>query len=902
MISFPEKLETILQKDKKLYALFMGFVAPFSDILEDNRHYFFPEYTDHGIKHIEDTLQYAENLIADETFSHLTTLEVGIMLLSVVLHDIGMHTNAEMFRNMIEGKYDNLVDLLPDGKTWKELWNAFLYDSQYWGEEKKKNVFGNPSYSILTPDLSDLQGLTEYDKKLIGEFIRTHHCRIAHEIALNGYIGRETIRFGSSGNDYEDYFKIAGIVARSHGMNVRDTFDYLDREFGDNKTPFGIHVVYLMILIRLADYLQIDSSRTNQSLLLINTLNSPYSKQEHKTHRSIKNVQFSNTDKEKILIHARPNDALTYVKIERLVQDIQKEFDRSWAILGEVYIDNHYRLSYRRITTNISNSSYKDGLTYVPQRFGFSYNNDLFKLLIAPLYGDDPSYGVRELVQNAVDACRLCMRDLTDAEPHVIVEVDSKRSLFTITDKGKGMNLYEIKNYFLTIGSSFNDNIDWKKARDHGHIFRTGRFGIGILAAFLLGPNITVITRKRNEDTGYHFTASLHDRFIQIDKVKDAEYGTKIMIQCSADCLAKLRESNGNEWFNWYIGEKPTVVYYYDGVPREVKRNLDGYQELIHSSNRFGTVYWKPNRIFQSLSELYCNGFFVSWYSNKSRFSLPGFSGFDLIRIPNLQITDTYNQLPLNLQRNDIDAKVSYDFEPELAREVFVDMMCQMVASDVRRFSLNEVQIHANGFSLQSGYIRNCVREKRVITLNLHGIRGYSRWSHPNPIPFATSLKDSNCFIAFAEDESNAKIDNLLMFSRRITRRMSDKKLEEMFRYEMGDACFAISDDRTLWKELSRFNQFLIPYKGWRIYSHSSSIQLLKKIIDNLEDYAIQSIWVEEHQKSVNPETILDELFAKYMNGDPIIPFEINERKQKFPLLFQDYSNIIEKYNRYAVL
>lgn len=867
IISLPEKLDAILQRDQNVSMQIFSTIAPFSDILKKNDLVFFPEFTDHGIVHIEKTLQYVENLIAEETFRHMSATEVGVMVLSVVLHDIGMHTNAEMFKSMIDGKYDNLASIFCEGKTWKELWDAFLYDSQYWSDGRKKNVFGDPDYIIRIPDLLDLQGLTEYDKKLIGEFIRINHCRIAQEIAINGYIGKVTIPFGCNGMD-SAFIKMAGIVARSHGMDVRDTFDYIEEEYGDKNTPLSIHVVYLMVLLRLADYLQIDDSRTNKTILKISNLYSPLSQQEHKTHLSITNVQFNNNDNEKIVIQASPKDAQTYAKIEKLTVDIQKEFDLSWAILGEVYTDNYYKLRYRRISSNIVNEKYKSKLNYIPKQFAFRYNNDLFKLLIAPLYGNDPSYGVRELVQNAVDACRLCINDLPDdGSPHVKVEVDSKKSLFSITDKGKGMNLYEIENYFLSIGSSFNDNINWKKTRDQDHIYRTGRFGIGVLAAFLLGTEIKVVTRKRNECTGYQFTASMNDSFIQIERVPNIEFGTRIEIKCDEVCMNELR--NRPKWYNWYIDNKPKVEYFFDGQSKTPKFNLKEYRELKHNSTKFGAVYWKPTKLenvnwSESISlnnngskirPLYCNGFFICKKPFKKTFLMPELRNSHILTIPSLLVTDIYNQLPLNLKRNNIDADFLYEFEPELANEVFVDLLCQIMALDFNticgKLDVELFNFHADGFSLRSDYTNKYLKETNAIIID-------KSWC-----PY------------FLHDRKKK-----IMFN--------SSDFYDLFKNTEGS------------KYLFRFG-YIYGYKRYLPPNNATTERILDATKKFLGDNYAKNLKIERIKKDSyisGDIDILDDLFEQYLHNDPIIPYKQEEREKKFPLFFQNHSHEIEKYSR----
>ena len=53
-------------------------------------------------------LKAVEFLISDDSYCHINPKEIAILILSVVLHDIGMHTEFATFKAMIEGKYDNV--------------------------------------------------------------------------------------------------------------------------------------------------------------------------------------------------------------------------------------------------------------------------------------------------------------------------------------------------------------------------------------------------------------------------------------------------------------------------------------------------------------------------------------------------------------------------------------------------------------------------------------------------------------------------------------------------------------------------------------------------------------------------------------------------------------------------
>ena len=502
IIELPSKLKKQLENDsdnKTLITHVEESLIPFLDILNENKLFFFSEYTDHGINHINGVLNSIEHLITEDSLQMLTAKDICVLVVATFLHDIGMQTNAEMFKNMIEGTYDNIDHNLFQEESWKVLWEEYIKDSFYWDYEKKNNLFGNGNHIIKEPDLNDLQSLDEYDKKFIGEFIRIHHARIAYEIGLRGYVGKGEILFNHE-NLPANFMQIAGLVARSHGMYLRDIFSFLIKLWGKTswKRPLGVRIVYLMALVRLSDYLQIDSSRTNGITISLRTLFSPISQKEHNTHLAISHIELDNDDKEKIVVQANPDNAELYVKIEQLVNDIQKEFDLSWAILGEIY-GGQYMLQYRRIVTNITDEEVKEGYDFIPKQFSFKSSSELSKLLIAPLYGNNPSYGVRELVQNAVDACRTRLAidaNYSKETTHVRVYLDTENQFFVIEDSGIGMSLEEIEKYFLTIGASYNTSTEWQKTRDIYSIYRTGRFGIGVLAAFLLGDQITVETKS----------------------------------------------------------------------------------------------------------------------------------------------------------------------------------------------------------------------------------------------------------------------------------------------------------------------------------------------------------------------------------------------------------------------
>ena len=891
-ISLPKKFENKLKRNESFYHEVGILLSSYSIILEENEHKFFPGYTDHGIKHIDSVLADAERLIPSSIFQKLTPEEIGVFAIAVALHDIGMQASPDLFGNMLKGKYDEERIGTFDDKTWKELWDEYKNDYQYWDNEKKENVFGKKDCIIDIPTEDELHNLNDNQKKFIGEFLRLHHCRNAHEIAIHGYDGNENIA-ETTDVDFKKYVDLAGLVARSHGMDMRKTFPYLEKKYIRQwNEPLSIHVVYLMVLLRVADAMQIDNTRTSRTHLAVNKIDSPFSQLEHEAHLATEPLIFHD-DEEIIYVQAEPKNARIYVKIEHNINVLQRELDQSWAILGEVY-RNKYSLNYRRVHCDFVN---QDIYNFVPQQFSYRFNDSLAKKLVGPLYGNNPSFGVRELVQNAVDACRECKEWDEKDPPHVVVKLDTKKKEFTITDTGKGMTLEEIQKYFLTIGSSFNDNVDWKKWRDDNEAYRSGKFGIGVLAAFLLGDRIRVETRSKDAKTGYSFEAELGDKFIEIKTIDKPKCGTKITIKCDSKSLIELiKQATKNKhiypkWFNWYIDKVPSVSYFLDKKQLIPELNLEGFKKLTHSSKLFGDVFWKNTMLDgQVKPALYCNGFLIALHIDKHVFSSKKLYSYFPFRLPDLRIIDKYNKLPLDLTRRNIICTYTYEFEKELAIEVCKDLIQQLMVinfSYVSTYKMDHFCHNASHFTLYNKYTRNALNGAKIIHILTHGIRYHNLLSLE---PLFTKY-DNTCYFHFGFAWDTMAEHNLYYlhsvkenYNLAYFNKTPGSILDKLHREEdFSDKTVEEYNDKTI------------------IVQNTNYLSLLHDIIDFIDgiDYDVEYIVIEDVTKDTsNPDPELEEIFQRYLGDDPLIPYDLEERKKKYPLIFQDFPEEIEYYRK----
>ena len=123
----------------------------------------------------------------------------------------------------------------------------------------------------------------------------------------------------------------------------------------------------------------------------------------------------------------------------------------------------------------------------------FKVSEDIIPLLIEPLYkrSNKMEIALRELLQNAIDACKFNGREEYAGKIEIAVRADQEKAILSFLDNGIGMNLEDIEDYYLTVGKSKKRNSDLPVV---------GQFGIGALTMFLIGRKACVRTKKSGEE------------------------------------------------------------------------------------------------------------------------------------------------------------------------------------------------------------------------------------------------------------------------------------------------------------------------------------------------------------------------------------------------------------------
>lgn len=916
----PQNLKKILQKNEEIDGIVTYTISQFGQILSENNLYFFEDYTDHGIRHIESILESSNSIITETTYSEIldkSPSSVGIFILSVIPHDIGMHLTPEGFKALIFGKHDHIRIKDLDNQTWRELWEDFLDEARRYGDKEKLNIIGNSNWSFRIPDIEDRDKLDGMDRKLIGEFIRKNHPRIAHEISIIGFPTKDKNLPFASDLDYE-LRNLCGLLARSHGKEIRSFFLYLENLYQDTwSKPYNVELIFLMVVLRIADYFQIDRSRNLEIAVKLKRLSVPISEIEHYKHLDVKYVQQFNKDPETLIVQAEPRNSLIFIKLSKLFEDIQKELDKSWAILGEIYgkepKEKQASITYRRIKSNIDNAfEFGKRVTYIPEEIAFKASSELPKLLISPLYGDDPTYGIRELLQNSVDSCR--EREFLEGDSYngkvIITFFKNENELFLqIKDNGLGMPLHILKHYFLEVGSSLRKSSLWKKEftdiEGHSKIQRSGKFGIGVLAAFLIGEKISVHTKSSSSQIGFSFETNLNNDQIEIEKLDKKEIGTTIIIPIDKTTIEKLKKSK-NKFDKWYTQMSPKIIFedklkVFDSLGH--KNYAPGFNDELPNgwydlpNNEFNKVIWTYNSNFVDKNNksgiLTCNGILVpgkTWETLGNSYAS--------MSLPYISVFDFDGKLTLDLSRNRIDGNVP--FEKELITEVFNEAIAKLLLYPIHSpfqekifstknplkfehpsfYNSLRVIYSKNGFILNTNYFTEKNKAKPLL-----------KFSTRMGCEFPQGFNAKDAFIEFLEKDDvtmssysyNVNLNTLssggkLFLDRSLYDKLFDLKKN---RYPMP-----VKRHHKLLNENEDFVEIS--------YGFDNGIFELNDLSNTLNscNYVMETLVNEVHNIAFEGIQYFNRQLQILLNNEPVIPYDIADRKSLFASAFSK----LEKY------
>ena len=124
---------------------------------------------------------------------------------------------------------------------------------------------------------------------------------------------------------------------------------------------------------------------------------------------------------------------------------------------------------------------------------------------------------IREIIQNAVDACERRLKTSFGFRPEISIIVNSDEGYFEVIDNGEGMSPYLLSECFAVIGKSIKDEdniLERTQSDDSTRLFLIGKFGIGFISTYILAKKVFISTTYAGDQQINVEIAGIADPFV----------------------------------------------------------------------------------------------------------------------------------------------------------------------------------------------------------------------------------------------------------------------------------------------------------------------------------------------------------------------------------------------------
>ncbi|CDW99969.1 Molecular chaperone, HSP90 [Desulfitobacterium hafniense] len=435
-----------LEKVNKIYDYAVNFLPKINRV--------FANYTGHDILHSLNVADYMYDIC--DYPDQLSDLELVVIIYTALLHDIGMVVSEQEIEN-IKNEQGNITDR---------------------------------KYSLVLQKYKDeAVALQECIRPIHGMRSLKHILEMDNEcFILPGYTN---ISF------QDDVAKICA----AHNEN----FEWITSNLSLDqvKGNWTLNFQYIALLLRIADYLDIDEERA--PLYLYQYLSpKDYGDLEWKQHFVIENKEKiavdPKTGRKHVEFYGESSNPSIHRKLLKYFDSINDELKKA-INYSETFRDKKYLLT---ISTMVHNKIRPKGFNFSDFKLSLDYKAVTSLLMGENIYGDK-KYGLRELIQNSIDACMVMQEEVNGKDefkynpyqPFINVILDQDRKQVIVFDNGRGMSVDILKKYFLNVGVSYYVSDDYLfKGNKYMPI---GNYGIGFLACFMLSDKVNVITKYYGE-------------------------------------------------------------------------------------------------------------------------------------------------------------------------------------------------------------------------------------------------------------------------------------------------------------------------------------------------------------------------------------------------------------------
>jgi hypothetical protein len=403
--------------------------------------------------------------------------------------------------------------------------------------------------------MGELSKLNDIDFKTIDATKRASIIRDKHHLRTENYINKFPSDFNL--NNTEAY--IIGKICKGH--RKEDLFNTTEFKYDYTYNFEKINIPLLAIMLKLADELDITHTRTPRIIFENITLSNIISEDEWMKSMSIDGIAL--TQHNTVI---KCNGRTSSPKIFFLIKEIEKKINQLVIQLP------HFLHEYSKFTKDLPNRFEADieCQGFVPWNIKFLFDErNIMNIFSSLLLYQRPEDAIRELLKNSLDACNRRLENETDFNnPRISIQLNKEEKTLTIDDNGIGMNEYDLKNFFVKIGSSIYNSLEFTNSK---HTFiPLSELGIGFLSSFMLASNIEMDTKKNESEAIKVDIQNLTD-YLTIRRSQKREMGTTIKLYLKDEIIQNLKLKESVDYYLRHID-----------IPITIKENDSKY--VIHNN------------------------------------------------------------------------------------------------------------------------------------------------------------------------------------------------------------------------------------------------------------------------------------------------------------------------------
>jgi hypothetical protein len=571
-------------------------------------------FTMHDRRHGLKVAHLMWHILSLERRATLTPPEIGMLVLSAHLHDAGMALSMDE-RN---GR------LAPDSDLWEfaEINDVVKRNLDHLRQTLQDTTISDPKRRRVEAELF------QAEEALLALDTRDRHARRERYVELISEIMQFHDKDRARIPDIEECLSFDGDsfkeklveVCVSHNQDADVLVEQDKENFGRPRFPrdypVGFSTTDLQLVaaaLRLADILDFDRERTPSVLFhyLIPRslrLGDDISALEWSKHLAISNWEI---EPEALVFRGRSKSHIVHHAVIQFCKAIEEEI----LTTKSTFVSSASNVWPFLLPSVVRADIHAEGYSYFPYRFELDENR-VYELLMGGAIYNNPLVAIRELVQNAADACSY--RDALSKlhEPYLRPDIQSRITIryeesgdtgqcpiLSVTDTGTGMDTWVIERWFLKVGRSFYSSTEF--ARDRQEFRKKGvdfapvsEFGIGFLSCFLLADRVEVETAMwepvRGDTRKRHLEIDGPTRLIRIRETPNEGIsrfrGTRVSLHLSRG-RRKVAKDSPEGPLNW-----PEVQRYLRKTCLAVPYRLD-VEHTLGGSTTIETIDSIPLRV-----------------------------------------------------------------------------------------------------------------------------------------------------------------------------------------------------------------------------------------------------------------------------------------------------------------